>query len=325
MQDKVGPRFADLGRMVVTGASGLLGANLALDIARNGAQVVAIYKDHPLRLPRRQQSTPCDLTDQARTADLFRELDPNWIVHAAALTNVDWCETHPEETMRVNVEATRNVALAARRAHARLLYVSTDSVFDGTRGNYAESDPPEPVNLYAKSKLLGEAILAEELPDCLVVRTNIYGWNFQPKMSLAEWILSRLESGVEVPGFRDVIFSPILVNDLGDRLLRMMELELAGLYHVAGSQACSKYDFAVALAKTFGLDPGLVRPSTLEAIGLAAPRPRNTSLQVAKAGQALGGGLPDVYSGLRRMKSLRENGFVEQLRTAGRGLANAFV
>ena len=139
----------------------------------------------------------------------------------------------------------------------------------------------------------------------------------QPKTSLAEWILSRLEGGAEVPGFQDVAFCPILVNDLGDVILEMLERRLTGLFHVAGSEACSKYDFALHLAGTFGLDRALVQPTSIEHSHLRAPRPKNTSLCTDRIGRALGRPMPSLDAGLKRFKASRDSGFVAQLKQAG--------
>jgi dTDP-4-dehydrorhamnose reductase len=218
----------------------------------------------------------------------------------------------------VNVEMSGRLAALAAQTGAQFVYISSDSVFDGVRGSYAEEDQVKPVNAYARSKLDGETAVR-----ALVVRTNIYGWNMQPKTGLAEWILSQLESGSEVPGFQDVIFCPILVNDLGDAILEMLERKLSGLYHVAGSEPCSKYEFALHLAGTFGLDKALVRPSSIEQSTLQAPRPKNTSLRTARIHRALGRAMPSLDAGLLRFKALRDSGFVARLRQSGREEAHA--
>jgi len=314
-----------LGRVAITGGSGLLGANLAFELSCHGGQAIALYKDHPLTLPGGQPAVSCDLTDPSQTARWVQDWEPEWIVHAAALTDVDWCESHPAETFRVNVEAARNIALAAKQAGARLVYISTDAVFNGERGYYWENDPPSPINVYGRSKLLGEVAVAEHVPNCLIVRTNIYGWNMQPKLTLAEWMFTRLEAGQLVPGFQDVFFSPILVNDLCYYLLAMMELGLEGLYHVASSQSASKYDFAICLAETFGFDRGLVRASCLAAAHLPAPRPPNASLRTNKVSRVLGAAMPDVRSGLDRFKQLREDGWARQLKALPGGVTSARV
>ncbi len=152
------------------------------------------------------------------------------------------------------------------------------------------------------------------LPDSLIIRTNIYGWNMQEKQSLAEWVLGRLERGEPVSGFRDVHFSPILVNDLADILLKMMKVNLSGTYHVGGRRRCSKYQFGRHLASVFGHDGGLIQPVSVSESQLAAPRPKDTSLDVAKVSQTLGLPMPKVIGGLRRFKLLRDTGYVARLR-----------
>jgi dTDP-4-dehydrorhamnose reductase len=277
--------------ILISGARGLLGANLRMDYAKLGLPVSGIDR------------STCDLTDAAETARVVREIEPGCIIHTAALTQVDWCESHPEETWRSNVEASRTLAQIARQIGARMVYISTDSVFDGTRGYYSETDEPRPLNVYARSKLAGERAVLAELPDALIVRTVIYGWNLQPKHSLAEWILSRLESGSEVQGFDDAVFSPILVNDLGSLLLELVERRASGVCHVAASEACTKFEFACAVAETFGFDPAQVRRASLRSSAMTASRPLNTSLDTALASRLLGANLPGVRQGLARFRS----------------------
>ena len=250
---------------------------------------------------------------------LLASFSPTWIVHCAALTNVDWCEDHPQETQHVNVSMSRNLAGAAQHVGAHLVYVSTDSVFDGTSGNYSETQTPSPRNAYGQSKLAGEHAVQEAGSDHLIVRTNIYGWNLQDKQSLAEWILHRLEAEEPVPGFFDVHFTPILVNDLSEIVLDMMEHKMQGVYHVVGAQTCSKYEFALQIAEMFGLDKSLISPVSLMESVLRAPRPKNTSLRTEKIRQELSRAMPDISSGLRRFKRLRDSGFVRTLKTHQRG------
>lgn len=302
--------------ILITGAGGLLGANLVVDWAHRGLEVVAVDRAW---LPRFEcaEVAPCDLTVPEETASLFARWRPDCVVHCAALTDVDRCEVDPKQAWRVNVEMSGRLAALAAQAGSQFVYISTDSVFDGGRGGYAEENEVAPLNAYARSKFEGEIAVRGALPSALLVRTNIYGWNMQPKASLAEWVLSRLEAGTEVPGFQDVVFCPILVNDLGDVILGMLERSLSGLYHVVGSEACSKYEFALHLACTFGLDRGLVRPTSVEHSALRAVRPKNTSLCTARIRRALGRPTPDVDAGLRGFRALRDSGFVARLKKAG--------
>jgi dTDP-4-dehydrorhamnose reductase len=299
--------------ILVTGASGLLGANFISTALQRGKTLVAVSHEHPLQLLGIEHVS-ANLVDRCKVNELVQSIQPAWIVHCAALTNVDWCQCHPKETWGVNVEISKHLATAARSIGARMVYVSTDSVFDGRVGNYNEADLPKPLNVYGESKLAGEKAVLEELQQSLIVRTNIYGWNAQDKASLAEWMFDRLEGGQCVPGFRDVIFTPILVNDLSEIILDMMEHRLRGVHHVAGSQPCSKYEFALQLASAFGLERELVQPQSLADSNLLAPRPKRTSLQTTKVSGALGRKMPDVQSGLQRFKALRDSGFVRKLK-----------
>lgn len=298
---------------LITGASGLLGANLALQWGEAGADLVGLYHTHPVRSPG-FAAYPVDLTDEAAVRAIVRATAPDWVVHCAAATDVDWCEAHPVAAHRINAEGAGVVAAAARDAGAGLIHISTDAVFDGARGGYSESDEPSPANAYARSKLAGERAVLAAHPAALVVRTTIFGWNAQPKRSLAEWALGRLEAGEDVPGWVDVFFNPLLVNDLADLLLAAMERGLRDVIHLAGGGALSKYAFAQAVARTFGYDEGRVRPTSVDDVSFAAPRPRNTTLAVDRACDALGRPMPTIEAGLARFKQLRDTGFVNRLK-----------
>lgn len=297
----------------VTGASGLLGANFCLFLHGLGLEITALYHRNRIVLPG-VTSTQVDLTDFWAVRDVITTGKPNWIVHCAALTDVDWCESHPQETYLVNAYASKELARIAKDIGARFLHVSTDAVFDGRQGAYQEGDVARPLNVYAASKLAAEELVERQMQGSLIIRTNIYGWNLQKKLSLAEWALSRLEASQPISGFRDVTISPILANDLGATILEMMEAGLEGIYHVAGGQACTKYDFAVKVAAIFELDSSLISPATIEEASLRAQRPRDISLSTLKVSAALDRPMPDVETGLRRFRDLRESGFLKELR-----------
>src|SRR5262249_10037439 len=157
---------------------------------------------------------------------------PAQIVHCAALTNVDWCEDHPEEANRMNAESSGYLAQLALDIGAHFVHVSTDAVFDGKRMNYVETDQPAPLNVYGYSNQRWEQEVLGRNPSAVVARVNVYGWNAQNKLSLAEWILDQLTKGKSVPGFTDVFFTPILVNDLADVLFAALDRGLSGIYHI---------------------------------------------------------------------------------------------
>ncbi|MGC9327220.1 MAG: SDR family oxidoreductase [Candidatus Hinthialibacter sp.] len=299
--------------IVITGASGLLGANLVFSAKRRFSDIAAVHHRHPVHFPS-VENVRLDLTDQKSVSRFIEQKKPDIVIHCAGCTSVDECEAHPEKARLLNASAARHLAEASRKAGSRLVYVSTDSVFSGDRGGYSEVDEPRPVNAYAQTKWEGERWVENSMDEALILRTNIYGWNIQPKESLAEWIVNRLERGESVPGFHDVWFSPILVNDLSEIILDLIEAKTGGIYHAAGSHGCSKYQFAQRLASLWGVDEERIERASIQDSPLKAPRPLNTTLQTAKIEKALGRTMPDVDSGLRRFKILRESGFVDALK-----------
>ena len=300
--------------ILVTGASGLLGAAIILRAREMGERVAGVSNRHLFRVPG-VDAYSVDLRDFAAARKIIMTLRPASVIHCAAATDVDWCEGHPELAHRLNVCASAFLAELAREMNAKLIYVSTDSVFDGDKGNYSENDLPDPLNIYAKTKFMAEQEVLRIHPSPLVVRVNIYGWNAQNKQSLAEWMLGQLSAGKQVPGFSDVYFSPMLANDLAEILLTMLDRGMSGLYHVAGSESISKYEFASRLATTFGFKPEHVLPIRAAEAKVRAPRPHNTSLSTWKVSKDLGSAMPNVESGLRKFKALREQGYVQQLKS----------
>lgn len=299
--------------ILITGASGLLGANMVLSAQRQGRAALAVSHEHPIYRPG-LETIQADLSQEDQAMLLLARYRPRQVIHCAAATNVDWCESHPEEALRLNAGMPRHLAAAAERIGARFVYISTDSVFAGDAGNYGEASEPCPGNVYARTKLEGEREVQTILPDALVARTNIYGWNAQEKKSLAEWILDELEQGHAVRGFSDVYFNPLLATDLSEILFEVMDRGLTGVFNMVGSEPISKYAFAREVAQTFGYDPERVLESRLGASALSAPRPRNTTLQTDKIANALGRPMPSVAAGLQRFKQQRENGFVAELK-----------
>jgi len=272
-------------KLLITGGSGFLGSNIALMVSRD-FEVFAAYNSHPHRL------MGCtllllDIRDKGQVLSVFKEIKPDLVIHTAALVDVDYCEGHYEEAFAVNVDGARNVALASKGVGAKMVYISSDSVFDGGKGMYAEEDVPCPINIYAKTKIEGEKAAQDLLPDCIVVRTAFYGWHpiSSSTLSLAEWIVSGLREGRILSMFTDVFFSPIFVNNLVEVLLEMHHSGLNGVYHLGGARRCSKFEFGQEIAKAFGLNKDYIQPSDVAKASLKAPRPRDISLDIGKISQ----------------------------------------
>ena len=294
-----------MARILITGASGLLGSNLAL-LGASEHEVLGTFHRHSLDIPG-VQLVAADLTDPEAAGTVIGSYRPEWVVHCAGATEVDRCELEPAWAWRLNVDMARHVAAAAQSVGARLAHISTDAVFDGEAGEYRESDEARPISIYGQSKLAGERAVAESHPEALILRINFFGWGAGPKRSLAEWFLERLEAGQSCPGFTDVYFSPLLAQHLGRLVFELLAAGPSGLFHLPGRICLSKYEFGVRLAQAFGLDPSLIRPTSIDAAKFPAARAKRLCLAGEKVEAALGRPLPDLEDGLREFRESRQS------------------
>jgi dTDP-4-dehydrorhamnose reductase len=299
-------------RILITGASGLLGLNAALEAAKTHT-VFGQVNSHALRTTA-FEGIQADLLAPSAVERLLDQTQPDWVIHCAALANVDACETDPQQAQQLNTEIPRSLAGHVARGGARLLHVSTDAVFDGQRGGYHEADEPNPLGIYARSKLAAERAVLEENPQAIVARVNLFGWSVSGKRSLAEFFFNKLSAGEPCMGFTDVLFCPMLANDLGLLFLEMLDSGLSGLYHTVGSECISKYEFGVRVARTFGLDETLIAPRSVTDGGLKAARSPNLNLRTDKLVHALGKSLPGLSTGLEQFYALYQQGYPQRLR-----------
>jgi len=220
-----------------------------------------------------------NLLEYKKVKQLLNAFTPEVIIHCAALTDVEGCELNPKIARVNNYEVTRFLAEQAKTLKAKLIYISTDSVFDGTKKQpYTEDDLPNPTNAYSETKYLGEQAVKENLNNYIILRTNIFGWNIQPKTSLTEWVLKSLQDNQKIKMFTDVYFTPLYITNLAYIIRELIEKDIYGLYHAAANTPVSKYDFGILLAKIFNLPEQLIQKIPLEAFHFNAKRPRNMAL-----------------------------------------------
>ena len=299
-------------RLLVTGASGMLGANLALLAQNMGYEVVGWTNSRPL-VDAPFATRAVDFCDPEGLAQAFEASQPDALINCAAQANVDAAEKHPEHAFRINADAAGELAQMARAANVTMIHVSTDAVFDGTKGNYTETDTPNPLNTYAKSKLAGERAVAEANPEVAIARVVFYGWSPTGTRSLAEFFYNNLTAGKPVNGFTDMFFSPLYVGHLAETLLEMLQKHLSDIYHVYSPESLSKYDFGLNLAQEFGLDANLIRPISALDSDLLARRSLNLSMNTEKLQAALGKPLPNQDEGLRALHADFDSGLRQKL------------
>ena len=303
-------------RILITGASGLLGLNIALEAAKERPIVFGQVNRHPLHTAA-FKVVEANLLAPGAVQRLLGETRPDWVIHCAALANLEACEADPAQARQLNSEVPRKLARYVARGGARLLHVSTDAIFDGQRGGYSEEDAPNPLSAYARTKLEGERAVAETDPKAIVARVNLFGWSTSGKRSLAEFFFNNLSAGEPVMGFTDVFFCPLLANHMAHLFLKMLDAGLSGLYHVVSSECISKYEFGVQIARRFGLDESLISPKSWQEAGLAAARSPNLTLRVDKLIHDLGKTPPNLSAGLEHFYTLYQQGYPQRIRQLG--------
>lgn len=304
-------------RILVTGASGLLGLNFALRYHADHS-VSGVVHRNPLRNPPFHQIV-ADLTNPSSLEDVLEQTQPQVVLHCAAMANVDECERQPQRAFQVNTELPQALARAAARHGFRLVHLSTDAVFDGQRGDYTEGDTPQPLSVYARSKWQAEQQVLEACPQAIVARVNFYGWSLSGQRSLGEFFFYNLKEGKPVKGFTDVFFCPLEATQLADLLLRLVKKGAAGLFHVVSSECQSKYQFGVSIARRFGLDESLIEPVSVMEGGLVARRSPNLRLRTDKLRAVLGETPPDQVAALERFYQLYLDGYPQRVRSLADG------
>lgn len=287
-------------RIFVTGSTGLLGhqiVKLALDA---GHEVLASYIGQP---PTNGEPVELDLLNLQFIKPTITKLKPDAIIHTAAYTDVDCCETNRDVARKLNAEATKQVAIAADEIGAHLTYISTDYVFDGEKGRYKEDDEPNPISHYGLTKLEGERHVRASSKEWCIARTSaIYGRGGEKK-NFAIWLLDNLSAGRQVKVLIDQHVSPTLNTNLAEMVLEILEKRLTGVLHTAGASRISRYDFAVEFAKIFDLDPNLIKRVKMDEMTWPAKRPRDSSLDVSRCAGLLKAKPLRVPEALKTMKA----------------------
>ena len=290
------------------GSTGLVGSKIASLAENYGFEA---YSTGNTRQTRTERFSKLDITDQKATGRLIRQIRPATVINAAALTNVDYCESHREEAERVNVTGVRHIAEAANEVRARVIHISTDTVFDGERGQYSENDLPNPINFYSRTKLESEKIVSR-LSNYAIARPSVvYGYHSSPPsdgdgptkaLNFAMFVLDRIQRGDTVRAVTDQYSSPTFADSLAEGLLKLSSLSENGIFHTAGRSCVNRYEFAIKLARIFGYPVELVRPVLSSELKQSARRPKNCCLKVVKAETLLKTRFSTISQGIERMK-----------------------
>ena len=281
-------------RILITGAGGLVGQALAQAAGRwRGADVLATGRRPRLALPGFGGGTAAlDVTDADAVERAFQDFAPDVVLHAAGTAQVEACEDNKEACWALNVDASAALAAACHRHGARLVLPSTDFVFDGEHGPYAEDARPAPLNAYGRTKLAAEnALKSSRLTEWAVVRTTlVFGAPAgpAPRLDFVRWLVRELGAGRPVRVPDDQLRTPTYADDFADGVLRIVRFRKRGVFHLSGREALTTYAFALRVAEGFDLDAALISSTTTAELHPGAPRPLRAGLLILRAETELG-------------------------------------
>ena len=279
-------------RILITGSNGLLGQKIVGQLVRSDIEFLATSTGE-------NRNTNCpdssyrsmDISNDSQVKSAFHFFSPDYVIHTAAITNVDYCEEHPEECDNINVEGTRILFEAATNINAHLSLLSTDFVFDGARGNYIESDEPNPLSIYARSKYEAEKLLtSSDYLNWSIARTIIVfgeGENLS-RSNIVLWAREALRKGTPLKIIDDQFRSPTWADDLAWACIQICKLNKKGIYHLSGPESMSIFDLVMRIGRFYDFDCSAIEKTTSESLNQPAKRPPITGFDLSKARNDLG-------------------------------------
>ena len=274
-------------RILITGGSGFLGSVLGKILSAR----YELYAAHlNSQVPLSGQALRFDIRDAEQVARAFATARPDCVIHTAALTKPDYCQTRLEETQAVNVTGTRHIVEGCKAVGARLIHISTDLVFDGKKGNYSEDDPTQGTNEYSRSKIAAEQVVLAESPNAVILRLSVlYGPRYAAHPCFLDEILGRWQQDQAMAFFTDQYRNPTFAPQVADAVERILaQPRVHGLFHLGGAERLSRYEFASIVARVVGARTQLVGRSSMFDHPGPAVRPQDCSLVSEKIGRVLG-------------------------------------
>ncbi len=264
--------------ILLFGCNGLLGQNIIASKPDDTNIIGSSLEDKPF-YPGDYKYIPSDISDGANISSTISQCKPDLIINAAAMTNVDGCETQQPLCYALNRDAPIRMAATG----CPMIHISTDYVFDGHTGPYDETDATQALGIYGKSKLESEAPVLQQNSNNLVLRTMLlWGWGHKLRPSFVDFVKNNLSAKKPVTIVTDQLGNPTIASDLALAIWTLLEKGCSGLYHVSGSEILSRFEWAVKAADYYGLDKSLIRPILTKDLHQAAKRPLNSGFTCDK-------------------------------------------
>ncbi|MFH1525859.1 MAG: dTDP-4-dehydrorhamnose reductase [Bacteroidota bacterium] len=276
-------------RIMIIGSNGMLGQRLTENYKADSKVELFCCSAEESSFIENVEYLRLDITIKKNVHDAIQQFYPDFIISAAAYTNVDGCETEKELAWKVNVTGVENIARHAILSDAHVIHISTDYVFDGKNGPYSEKDLPNPIGYYGRTKLASENALKTAPIKNTIIRTNVlYGPAKHGRPDFVKWVVNSLRGKKKIRIVTDQINNPTFLDDLVDGINRIIEYKKEGLYNIGGSELLSRYEFTLRIADFFELDKSLIEQIVTSELNQPAPRPLNSGLLNLKAQTELG-------------------------------------
>lgn len=290
-------------RIVIVGANGTLGQRLfEFYSALNDVELLPASIEEEFVFDS-QSYIQLDISNRNEVKKIIYDFCPDFIINAAAFTNVDKCESERETAWKINVKGVEYLSEAARVLDSHLIHISSDYIFDGKNGPYSENDIPNPLGYYARTKLASENVLKISGTKNTIIRTNVlYGTAKYSRPDFVKWVVDSVRSGKEIKIVDDQFNNPTFIDDLVQAINRIIELRKEGLYNIGGSEVLSRFDFTMIIADFFNLDKSLIKRIQTEDLRQPARRPLKSGLITIKAQSELGYKPHSIIQSLELMK-----------------------
>ncbi len=289
-------------KILITGANGFL-AHYLIKIFIRDYDVIGIGKGlQRMHCDEKKfHYISCDFTDEEEILKIIEEHQPDFIIHAGAMSKPDECELKKEKAYNTNVKATQYLLTAAAKTKSFFLFVSTDFIFDGVHGMYVEDSTTGPVNYYGQTKLEAEAFVKAYLFNWCIVRTVlVYGHPRGGRENILTTVAAKIKNGEEVKIFNDQLRTPTYVEDLAGAIKTIIDKRATGIFHISGEDVLTPYEMAVAAAKHLNLNEKLIKIVTEKDFDQPARRPLKTGFDISKAKSLLGYNPISFQEGLRK-------------------------
>lgn len=284
-------------KLLIIGASGVLGSRLYNDAIKKKYNVMGTFYSHEC-----EGLFHLDMTDRSGVHRIFNFFRPEAVVICGGVTDVDLCEEKPKLAEEVNIKGTINLIKKTREYEARLALLSSDFIFNGENGPYAEDDKAMPLNVYGRTKLEAENAVRESLKDYLIIRTaQLYGPDYRGR-NFAVKIIKNMKSGKEVHAAEDLYSTPTYVGSLSACIIELLKRGKNGILNVAGSDFINRVDYINKISDIFNLDKNLIKNVTLRDLKLKAKRPKRAGLKIDKIKKEISAPLHSCDEGLRLLK-----------------------